>query len=390
MSFRYTAIIISLLLGLLCLKFLRKQALYEKKTTLRIIILFFWGGILSLIITDLLYSIADISFGIKDVENILGAFLVVGPIEESAKLFGLMSGYFIYRKEFNEPKDGLIYMGCVAIGFSIAENYFYSIHKTGNEYLIIARLFIATPAHFAFSAICGLAFYIYKKYNGSFRVVIFSLMFAIFLHGLWDAIFFSAPIVYFFIIAFVCYLGQLSALLSYTTAISPFRLSLIEFVENYKNAGFEKGLYCVNCGSENDKLTYKVEVFKFVFFMRFQKCNNCHCYVIQRDDLYYLHKYFSPEHFQIDFRPSNIFNILLGRSERILKKLLEIYGRNKIEPRYNNINFKETGVVAFDLEELSHNLESIRQNIINGVEKMWFVKKLLYYSRIKTLQLESM
>ena len=55
----------------------------------------------------------------------------------------------------DEPTDSLIYMACVALGFSLIENYFYAVRNPSTTPLIAIRLIICTPMHIAFSIFLG-------------------------------------------------------------------------------------------------------------------------------------------------------------------------------------------------------------------------------------------
>ena len=80
------------------------------------------------------------------------SFLVVAPIEEGLK-FATVYLFFFRHKEFDEPIDGLIYTGTVALGFASAENAYYVLRYGGD--VILTRSVLAVPAHFLFAASYG-------------------------------------------------------------------------------------------------------------------------------------------------------------------------------------------------------------------------------------------
>jgi RsiW-degrading membrane proteinase PrsW (M82 family) len=54
------------------------------------------------------------------------SFLIVGLFEETAKVLGLFAVYPFIKKRLTGPAAAIIYMSCVALGFSLIENYSYA------------------------------------------------------------------------------------------------------------------------------------------------------------------------------------------------------------------------------------------------------------------------
>ena len=82
------------------------------------------------------------------------SFLVTGPLEEGLK-FAAVYFFFFHHRDFDEPIDGLVYTGTVALGFASAENIVYLTHY-GPE-VIVLRALLSVPAHFLFAASIGYA-----------------------------------------------------------------------------------------------------------------------------------------------------------------------------------------------------------------------------------------
>ena len=82
------------------------------------------------------------------------SFLTTAPLEEGLKFLAVYV-FFFHHKDFDEPIDGLVYSGTVALGFASAENIFYLAHY-GAEVLPF-RAFLAVPGHFLFAASFGYA-----------------------------------------------------------------------------------------------------------------------------------------------------------------------------------------------------------------------------------------
>ena len=55
------------------------------------------------------------------------SFLTTAPLEEGLK-FSAVYLFFFHHREFDEPMDGLVYTGTVALGFASAENILYIAH----------------------------------------------------------------------------------------------------------------------------------------------------------------------------------------------------------------------------------------------------------------------
>jgi protease PrsW len=84
----------------------------------------------------------------------LALFLVVGPVEELAKLLAVRL-YAYRRAEFDEPLDGVIYATTAALGFAAVENVFY-LAETG-ALILLLRGPLSNPGHALFSSLWGLS-----------------------------------------------------------------------------------------------------------------------------------------------------------------------------------------------------------------------------------------
>lgn len=82
------------------------------------------------------------------------SFLTTAPLEEGLK-FAAVYLFFLNHRDFDEPIDGLIYTGTVALGFASAENILY-LSRYGAEVLPF-RALLAVPGHFLFAASFGYA-----------------------------------------------------------------------------------------------------------------------------------------------------------------------------------------------------------------------------------------
>ncbi|MCU0561865.1 MAG: PrsW family intramembrane metalloprotease [Desulfobacterales bacterium] len=155
MSLNLLLVLLSFVIGIALTDYIRSFDLHEKEPLPQMFLVVLWGGAWSVGISVLTYRLLATT-GLGRIDHFFGALLVIGPVEEAAKLLALFSSYFIIRKQLNEPTDGLIYMSCVALGFSLIENYFYATQTPGSGTLIFLRLFISTPLHIFASIFMGI------------------------------------------------------------------------------------------------------------------------------------------------------------------------------------------------------------------------------------------
>jgi protease PrsW len=116
------------------------------------------------------------------------SFIVAGLNEEFFKFLPFM--LFIWKdRNFNENFDGIVYAVFISLGFAGVENIFYVIE--GGIGTGIVRAFTAVPAHALFGVVMG---YFISKAKFSVpkkRLYLFyALLFAVLLHGTYDAILF--------------------------------------------------------------------------------------------------------------------------------------------------------------------------------------------------------
>ena len=91
-------------------------------------------------------------------------------IEELSKLILFLGFFYLFKKEFNEPVDYIIFICIIALGFSALENYLMfqkgiSNYQNGDdsiEWLISARAILGSVGHMVYAAIIGYGFVLYK------------------------------------------------------------------------------------------------------------------------------------------------------------------------------------------------------------------------------------
>jgi RsiW-degrading membrane proteinase PrsW (M82 family) len=114
------------------------------------------------------------------------AVLVIGPIEETAKLLPFLVVVLRFR-EFDEPLDGIIYASFIGLGYAAVENWQYLDFLTTIE--AFARGFASPVVHILFASIWG--HWIARAHLAGepvARAALAGLALAAGLHGLYDFI----------------------------------------------------------------------------------------------------------------------------------------------------------------------------------------------------------
>ena len=154
--------------------------------------LFFLGGVLSLLITSVLFQFFPTGAG-----DLLPS-MMTGVVEETGKI--LATAYFI--KEMKDKRyilNGLLIGGAVGAGFDAFETAGYLLRDGGQSAFIRALLAILGGGHTTWAGITGAALMIVLiKNNNNFKwSLIWSgeslrfLILVIVLHGLWDTTLFG-------------------------------------------------------------------------------------------------------------------------------------------------------------------------------------------------------
>jgi len=278
-------IVASALAGVFIVARLRQLDVHEKEPWRILLLVTVVGGLCAIAVALVVYRLLD-AVGIGDVRSIAGALLVVGPVEEVAKLLGLLACLPLLRRHMDEPADGVIYMACVALGFSLIENYFYAVSAENAGGLLALRLLMATPAHILFSFPMGLAVYARRRKGARTGLMWRAFVYAILAHGLWDALAFNG----FALLVFIGLLwmgGRLfGRVMSYAASVSPYRETLEDFLAGEPSAASEDGLACLACGDIGAKAVWRLGR------IRIQRCGTCGRHVSTWDSLIFLFRHF--------------------------------------------------------------------------------------------------
>ena len=100
-------------------------------------------------VDQVLPYLAGMRAGVRG-DVLVGAFLVVSPIEELSKLLAVLVGA---RRFIDEPVDGVVYAGTAALGFASAEGLMAV--QGPLDATVVWRALLSMPGHLCFSALWG-------------------------------------------------------------------------------------------------------------------------------------------------------------------------------------------------------------------------------------------
>ena len=145
------------------------------------------AGVLESIAQTILTLLVDPD---SPVFTILLAFLVVAAVEEGTK-YWLLKRSTWNHPAFNYRFDGIVYAVFVSLGFAAYENIQYVLHYGLS--VALPRAFLAVPGHMSFAVCMGIYYGRAKlcegwgDYDGVRKNLRTGYLFAVFLHGFYDA-----------------------------------------------------------------------------------------------------------------------------------------------------------------------------------------------------------
>jgi RsiW-degrading membrane proteinase PrsW (M82 family) len=346
---KLTLVLLSFFFGILSIRKLRKYDVHEKEPFGKMLAVAAWGGLVSILLSFFFYRVlSDCGVSIRD--GFPYSYFYVGFIEELGKLAALFLCWPIIRNEMNEPTDGPIYIACVALGFSLIENYLYAQNTLSTTPLIAIRLIICTPMHIAFSMLMGLAFFWALRCKGGWGILLCAYVSAGIHHALYDifvSYWFLLPGLYLILKSSYHWMHRL---LGYTAAQSPFRRSLAEFIHSTPATETREVLECLDCGNRAPKPTYCNGR------IRIQHCEVCGTYLCSKDSL-----------FQIIHQFGSLFGNLNKRMKRLRPQQHNLY----VLEAGNRLN-KKRDIACFQLDEFNGVLESMSRRHIEQTERKWW------------------
>ena len=162
---------------------------------------FLWGATASIVIALIFSGISQsyrAAMGIQtSASSEFFETVVQAPIvEETAKGIGILLLFWVMRRSFDGPLDGLVYGATIAIGFAFTENLqYFGLALRGESGVGIASVFllraVLSPfAHVMFTACTGLMLGVAaRRTNGLAGIgyLILGLVPAVFLHAFWNS-----------------------------------------------------------------------------------------------------------------------------------------------------------------------------------------------------------
>jgi RsiW-degrading membrane proteinase PrsW (M82 family) len=159
-----------------------------EKEPIKIMLLAFLGGILSIIPT-LIYGLISTVLKLEIAESAIlmsfnEAFFAAAIPEELSKFLFLY--LFIWKnKYFNEYYDGILYAALVSLGFAWVENMLYVFN--GGIGVGIMRGILSVPGHALFGVLMGY-YFSHAKFDKENRAkyLLLGIIYAIIAHGTYD------------------------------------------------------------------------------------------------------------------------------------------------------------------------------------------------------------
>ncbi|MDN4638999.1 PrsW family intramembrane metalloprotease [Agreia sp. PsM10] len=161
---------------------------------------FLWGAAASVAIALLVglgvqLAVYYATQGQGGVGDFFSAVIQAPLVEESAKGLGVLILFFVLRRHFDGPVDGLVYGATVAAGFAFTENILYfgsSLIESGGiglGFTFFLRGIMSPFAHVMFTACTGVALGFASQKKGWLPGIGFffiGLVPAVLLHALWN------------------------------------------------------------------------------------------------------------------------------------------------------------------------------------------------------------
>ena len=203
----------------------------------------------------------------------------------------------------------------------------------------------------------GLGLYVWLRMKRGALLLLAGFLYGSVVHGLYDGILFSRMGSWGLVLEFLLIGGMVRAvmsLLEYTTAISPARCSLKAFALHSDDAHLADGLQCLHCRSTNPKVEYRLGA------IRFQKCDNCACYVTTKRGLRRIFRHFGS---RFRNRQGEYF-----KASATGAPFSTLYRDNYISDQEN--------LAYFYIEPLSEALEELNVARIQSMQDHWWFPEL--------------
>ena len=175
---------------------------WEPEPRAAVVFAFLWGAgvavLLAVLVGAEVYNVITSLGGPAPDFEFLGAVVQAPIVEEVGKGLGVLIIFFVARKHFDGPVDGLVYAAWVAGGFAFTENILYfGAQIIEQEFIIevfLVRGIMSPFAHLMFTAPIGLALGFAARRGGTLAAIGYfsaGLIPAILLHALWNGALFA-------------------------------------------------------------------------------------------------------------------------------------------------------------------------------------------------------
>ncbi|MCL6649094.1 MAG: PrsW family intramembrane metalloprotease [Chloroflexi bacterium] len=140
---------------------------YEHEPTALLAFAFFWGAVVAIVFSfvfNTLVAVIAVSFVGEDAGAVATAVLAAPPVEEGFKGVFLLLLMLLFRREFDNLLDGIVYGSVVGLGFAMTENlvYFGRSYAEGGladlALVVILRAVFGGTAHALYTATLGAGF----------------------------------------------------------------------------------------------------------------------------------------------------------------------------------------------------------------------------------------
>ena len=199
----FTLILLAIAPGAALIVFILLHDRYDKEP-FRLLLKVFVFGMLAVVPTILVeLGLQYINFFSGIIGIAIQAFIIVGLTEEFFKRL-VVTKSVLYKSEFNEMLDGIVYCAIASLGFASIENIFYVINYAATDPTVwITRAFLSVPTHMLLGIIMGYYLSQYRfgtdpdKTRSAYRK---ALLIPAVLHGAFDFIIMSQLPYYIFIL----------------------------------------------------------------------------------------------------------------------------------------------------------------------------------------------
>ncbi|TFC93758.1 PrsW family intramembrane metalloprotease [Cryobacterium sp. TMT3-29-2] len=163
---------------------------------------FLWGAgvsVVTALLFDLGVQLARAGTGFSETDDGFAAAVFQAPlVEEAAKGAGVLLLFWVLRRRFDGPVDGVVYAATIAAGFAFTENIQYfgvAMMEGGAENLgftFLVRGVLSPFAHVMFTACIGIACGLAVRFRpvAALATILLGFASAIFLHFVWNGAFF--------------------------------------------------------------------------------------------------------------------------------------------------------------------------------------------------------